>query len=325
MTGIFKANNPLNAAILLLYGLLLKLPLFLHPVLPQNKQSDGFLFKFLLQGLATLGIATSITFSIITFFLLYAQALMFNNAVNRQRLFQKPNYLTGMCYLLMTSLFTEWNVFSTTLIINTILIGVWAKMCSLYSIQKPKTLLFNIGIAIGCCTFFYFPTIAFLALPLFGLVLLRPFNIAEWLVLLFGVFAPYYFYLAIIFLSDQWKNYSLPHFKVSLPKFNQTLWSYSIIIFIILVVTIGIFFIQKNFRRQLVQSRKSWNLIFLYTVIAIFIPFINATSSFSYWVLCAVPLSVLMAAAFFYPDKKWITSLLHWIIVGVVILVNYYV
>ena len=87
---------------------------------------------------------------------------------------------------------------------------------------------------------------------------------------------------------------------------------------------IGIFFIQQNFRRQLIQARKSWNLIFLYLLVALFVPFINATHTFEYWILCAVPLSAFLGAAFLYPAKGWFPLLLHWLMVAFVIAINYF-
>ncbi|HMX35920.1 MAG TPA: DUF6427 family protein, partial [Ferruginibacter sp.] len=298
MTGIFRANNSYNNFLLLLYAVLLKLPIFLHPQVPQAQQIDGFLYKELLNWLKPVGTGLPIIYSLIALLLLYTQAVAFNKFVNDQRIMQRPNYLTGMSYLLITSLFVEWNVLSSPLIINTLLIWVWAKMSGLYNSQSPKSALFNIGIVIGLSTFFYFPSLAFSALIIFGLALTRPFKLAEWVVALLGIITPYYFLLAYVFLADKWKGYNLPGVAVTLPVFDQTHWAYAAIGIVLFTSIIGIFFIQQNFRRQLIQARKSWNLIFLYLLVALFVPFINATHTFEYWILCAVPLSAFLGAAF---------------------------
>ena len=238
---------------------------------------------------------------------------------------QRSNYLTGMSFLLVTSLFSEWNMLSAPLIINTLLIWVWAKMSGLHNNPQPKTSLFNIGIAIGLSTFFYFPSLAFAALIIFGLALTRPFKLAEWLIALLGIITPYYFLLAWVFLTDKWKGYKFPGFAVTNPKFNQTNWAYAAIIIVLFITVIGLFFIQQNFRRQLIQARKSWNLVYLYLIVAVFVPFVNATHTFEYWILCAVPLSAILGAAFLYPAKKWFPLLLHWLMVAFVIVISYFV
>ena len=325
MTGTFKANNPYNTLLLLLYGILLKLPMFLQPAVPHPQQIDGFLYKALLKWLESFGNSIPVIYPLITYALLYTQAVAFNRQVNEQRLMQQPNYLTGMSYLLVTSLFSEWNMLSAPLIINTLLIWVWAKMSSMYKNPYPRTALFNIGITIGCCTFFYFPSLAFAALIIFGLAITRPFKLAEWLIALVGIITPYYFLLAWVFLTDRWKGYRFPGFAVTNPKFNQTNWSYAAICIVLFLTVTGLFFIQQKFRRQLIQARKSWNLVYLYLVVAVFVPFVNATHTFEYWILCAVPLSAILGAAFLYPGKKWFPWILHWLLVAFVIIISYFV
>ncbi|MBK7433480.1 MAG: hypothetical protein IPI66_05905 [Chitinophagaceae bacterium] len=325
MTGIFKANNVYNTFLLFVYGLLLKLPIFLRPRVPHEQQIDGFLYKALLKWLHLFGSNLPIIYPAIAYLLLYTQAVSFNKLVTELRLMQKPNYLAGMSYLLVTSLFSEWNMLSAPLIINTLLIWVWARMSGLYNNPRPKSSLFNIGMAIGLATFFYFPSIAFSALIIFGLAITRPFKLAEWLIALLGIIAPYYFLLSWVFITDRWKGYQFPGFAVTTPRFSQTNWSYAAIIIVIFCSAIGFFFVQQNFRRQLIQARKSWNLVFLYLLVATFIPFVNATHTFEYWILCAVPLSALMGAAFLYPSRKWFPQVLHWLMVAFVIAISYFV
>jgi hypothetical protein len=323
--GTFKANNPYNTFLLLIYGLLLKLPMFVHPFVPKPQQTDGFLFKGILIQLAVVGEKIPIVYPIITFILLFTQAITFNQLVNEQRLMQKANYLTGMSYLLVTSLYIEWNQLSAPLLVNTLLVWVWARMSGLHYIKKPLPTLFNIGIAIGISTFFYFPSIAFTALIIFGLLFTRAFKIAEWLVALLGIITPYYFLAAYVFLTDKWKGYKFPGIAVSLPKFYQTNWAIAASIIVLITSFTGIYFINKNYRRQLVQTRKSWDLVFLYFFVALFVPFINASNSFSYWILCAIPLSAFIGCAFIYPKKNWVPLFYHWLIVAFVIAFSYFV
>lgn len=323
MTGTFKANNPYNTFLLLIYGLLLKLPMFLHPTIPVAQQTDGFLFKTLIDELSVLGMPS--IYPIISFILLFTQAITFNKLANDHRLMQKPNYLTGMAYLLITSLFSEWNILSAALIVNTMLIWVWANMSGLYNNKSAKSTLFNIGIGIGISTFFYFPSIAFAILIIVGLILTRPFKLSEWIVALLGIVTPYYFILAYVFLTDNWKGYKWPIFLVSLPNFYQSHYKLAAVILILFVAIVGLVFIKQNFRRQLVQTRKSWNLVFLYFLVAVFIPFINTTHNFQYWILCAVPLSAFIASAFLYPAKKWFPLFMHWLMVAFVLAFSYFI
>lgn len=324
MNGIFKANNSYNNFLLFCYGLLLKLPMFIHPVVPKPQQIDGFMYRAFLKVLQPVADNFPLVFPVITFSLLFSQAVYFNKLVNDRRIMQRPHYLTGMSYLLITSLFIEWNTLSSPLIINSFLVWVWSKMSSLYSNQNPKTALFSIGIVIGISTFFYFPAIAFAALIIFGLAITRPFKLAEWIIALLGIITPYYFLLAFVFLTDKWKGYQFPGFAVNYPLLSESVWTYAAVMLVLISAITGIFYIQQNFRRQLIQARKAWNLVFLYLLVAVFVPFVNATHGFEYWILCAVPLTAFGAAAFLYPAKRWFPSLLHWVMVALVIVISYF-
>lgn len=325
MTGTFKANNPVNTFLLLIYGVLLKLPMFLHPVKPVAQQTDGFLYRQMLLNLDPVSSKLPAIYPILAFFLLFIQAITFNQLANGQKLMQKPNYLIGMSYLLITSLFKEWNILSAPLIVSAMLVWVWARMSSLNQAKSPMGALFNIGIVIGISTFFYPPSMAFAALIIFGLVVIRPFRLSEWIISLLGIVTPYYFLLSYVFLTDKWKGYKLKGFSISLPKFYDNAWALAAIIIVLAITSIGLLFIRKNFLRQLVQTRKSWNLVFLYFIVALFVPFINATHSFEYWILCSIPLSAFAGAAFFYPQVKWFPRLLHWMMVAFVIAFTYFV
>jgi hypothetical protein len=299
--------------------------MFIHPQIPLPQQTDGFLFKLLLSQLSGVGSSLPIIYPLISFILLYTQAITLNALVNQHRLMQKPNYLTGMAYLLITSLFAEWNILSAPLIINSFIIWVWSRMSKLYNEPSPKTSLFNIGMAIGISSFFYFPVISFSALVVVGLLITRPFKLPEWVVALLGLASPFYFLAAYIYITDKWQGYHFPGVAVTFPRFIESRWALAAIFIVLFISSTGFVYVQKNFRRQLVQARKSWNLIFLYLLIALFIPFINASHSFVYWILSAVPIAVIAGAGFLYPQKKGFPLILHWLMVAFVIAFSYFV
>jgi Family of unknown function (DUF6427) len=324
VVGTFKANNPLNTFLLFIYGLLLKFSYFSLLPIPITKKTDGILYKDLLLGLQTISNNSPFVYSLITYMLLFTQAISFNKIVNDQRLIQRPTYLPAMSYLLITSMFPEWNILSSALIVNTLLIWVWFKIYRLHNTLHAKTGLFNIGMIIGISAFFYFPSLAFTLLIVLALIVIRPFNLTEWIIALIGIITPYYYLLMWLFLSDNFKFYKFQVPAIGYPRFHQTYWEGAAMILILTIFLTGAYFVQANIRKQAVQIRKSWSLILIYLLIAVFIPFMNDTRSFQNWIVTAVPLSAFTAAAFLYPSKKWFPFLLHWLMVGFVIVISYY-
>ena len=304
---------------LLVYGLLLKLVWFITPQIPVIEKSDGFLYNKILATFKPVFDVYPIIYSIITFILLYTQAISFNRLLNNRRLMQKPNYLPGMSYLLITSFFAEWNILSAPLVINTLLIWVWAKMSSLYNNPQAKLTLYNIGIVIGVTTFFYFPSLAFSLMIIFALLITRPPRVAEWIIAILGIATPWYFLFAWLFLTNKLYGFGVSGIHIDYPLFAKNNAQYIGIILILATAIIGSIFVQANLRKQIVQVRKSWGLIVLYLFVALFIPFINSSLNFQYWILATVPLSAFIASFFFYPTKKWIPLSIHWIMVGFVI------
>ena len=109
---------------------------------------------------------------------------------------------------------------------------------------------------------------------------------------------------------------------ITYPKLNKTNWALAAIAVVIIMAVAGFIYVQQNFRKQLIQVTQTWNLI-LYLMVAVFVPFINATHLFEVLILTAVPLSAFNKCGILYPQKKW--QLVHWIMVGFVIVISYFI
>jgi hypothetical protein len=242
--------------------------------------------------------------------------MMVNGLVNNHRLLHRASFLPAMSYILVTALFPEWWEFSVGLVVNTFMIWIWSQMTGLYNNPKAQWSLFSIGLALGICSLFYFPSIAFVILVVMSLMVMRPFRIAEWLVALLGVTIPYYFVFAWLFLRSEWNPSAfLPALRLNYPGFQQSIWAWVGMLMLVVPFLVSGFFIQGNILRMLIQVRKSWNLLLLYLITALLIPFINASPSFSYWIICAPPFAAFHANAYASARGKWLPFLIHWAIV----------
>ena len=207
MIGVFKQKSPGNVAVLFIFGLLLKLPLFLYPKPAVTTINDGQLYQWLIGGLPE---RNSMVCSVIAFVLLYGQALMVNFMVSEYRMIAKQNYLPAMAYLLVTTLLPEWNYLSSPMISNTLIIWMFIYLFSLYNSPVSKAQVYNIGLIAGINSYIYFPSIVFVLCILLGLIILKPFRLNEMILFLLGCLTPYYFYGVYLFLTDQFnfKNFS---------------------------------------------------------------------------------------------------------------------
>ncbi len=305
-----------------MYGLFLKFAILSIQPTPAINPGDGPLYKAAIIKLQSVVSGNSFVYMLMAYGLIYFQAISLNRIINNQRMMQRTNYLPGMSYLLITSLFVEWNFLSAPLIINSILIWTFSKMMSLYNDTSPKATLFNIGMLIGVAAFLYFPVIAFAFIVMIALIFLRPFRLPEWIMTLLGILMPFYFLFAWSYLSNDSTLFRFPFLKFNLPHFTINYFKSAAIALVLMTFIYGAFLLRLNMMKQIVQTRKNWSLLLFYLPVAFIIPFINSTNNFEYWILTAIPLAAFIACAFFYTTKRWVGLLLHWLMVGLVITIS---
>lgn len=325
MIGVFKQKNPANIILLLVAGLLIKLPMFLHPHVVESRPNDGLLFSKILEFLEPYGNSVSQVYPALAFGLLFLQAMQLTRFINTQRMMTRPNYLPGISYMLITSLFPEWNYFSAPLIVNTILIFVLSSLFTTYNQANAKGTIFNIGLGLGIASFLFFPSITFIVWILLALMVMRPFRLNEWVLCIIGITTPFYFYAIYLFFTGNWSWSQLwPHFSISMPRITQSAWLAGSAFLLAVPFLLGGYYVQDNLRRMLIQVRKGWSLLLLYLLGAIFIPFVNSTNTFENWVMAAIPFAAFHACAYFYSGLRIIPYLIFWLSVAFIIGYQYF-
>jgi len=324
VTGIFKQKTSSNILLLLVYGLILKFNRFLHPAGPAQQPEDHFLYNWLIGVLKPLHIPP-VLYVLIAFLLLYGQALLFNRICNDQKLLPRPNYLPAMAHLLTTSLFIEWNNFSAPLLANTFLIWIYYRMTTLPNIQKPGPAIFSIGVQIGIVTLLYRPAIVFVALVLLALFVMRPFRLREWAINILGITMPYYFLALMLYLSNSWDwNKIKPVFSISLPAIPSSVYNTISIILLVVPFMIGGYYVQANLNKMMIHVRKAWSLLLLYLIMAMLIIMADGGSNYVSWMLCSIPITAFHAAMYFYINSRRMPMIIHWIVFGYAMYVNYW-
>lgn len=325
MIGIFKQKNPANILLLLVFGILIKLPMFLQPHVIQPRPGDGIFFKAILRFLAPNAESFPAIYPFLAFTLLFLQAIQLTRFINTQRMTIRPSYLPGMAYLLITSLLPEWNYFSAPLIVNTILLFVLQGLFAIYNQQNARGTIFNIGLGLGIASFLFFPALTFIIWILLALMVMRPFRLNEWILCIVGITTPFYFYAIYLFITESWSWQALwPYFNVSLPSVKQSAWLAGSAFLLAVPFFAGGYYVYDSLRRMLIQVRKGWSLLLLYLLGAIFIPFVNNSDTFENWVMAAIPLAAFHACAYLYATFRILPVLLFWLTVAFIIGYQYW-
>lgn len=320
MIGIFKTRSPVNILLLLGFGVLIKLPIFIQPFIPVSKSEYGLFFNWILKSLQPTGSSNPLLYSFLAFALLFIQAIMITRFINSQKMMSKATYFPGMAYLLITSLFPEWNYFSAPLIVNTVLLVVLTMLFKSYNQSSSRGSIFNIGLALGLATFIFFPTVTFIIWILFSLAIMRPFRMHEWILCIVGLITPFYFYAVYLFINDEWSWQNIwPHFTISVPYLKQSLWLAGSASLLVIPFLMGSFFVQDSLRKMLIQVRKGWSLLLLYLIGSLFIPFVNNSDSLENWVIVAIPFAAFHAKAYLATSLRIIPLLLFWLTIAFIV------
>lgn len=325
MIALFNRKNPANILVLVVFGVLIKLPLFSQTGAVASGPGDNLLYKGIVDFLNPFVRSFPLLYPVLAYLLLLVQALVLNHFMNSQRMMGKPSWFPAMAYLLFTSLLPEWNYFSAPLIVNTILLYILLVLFGTYNQEHAKGRIFNAGLAAGIASFIFFPSVTFLFWILLALTIMRPFRLNEWVLCLLGAATPFYFYAIFLFITDRWSWQALmPALSVNLPAVKQSAWLAGSALLIVVPFLTGAWFVQNNLRRMLIQVRKGWSLMLLYLLGALFIPFVGHSQLFENWVIAALPFAAFHACAYMYSMYKIIPVVLFWATVLFILAYQYY-
>lgn len=314
MTGVFHQNNPNNTFFLLLYGFVLKLPLLLFPSLIVQGNFDGPLFTAITSPIKYAGNALPWIPGFFALVIHLVIAVLLCRLANKFRLYAKANYLPGMAYLLFSSMPGIGANITSALIINLILISVLYVLFRLYNEGKALKSIFSVSVIIGIMTLVFYPAALFVLLVFVSLYLFRPFRLQEWVMVLVGLLTPFYFLFSFLFLTNDLDSFEIARVSIKLPSLRELGYEYNGYMLIGFAVLAGIYFLQNNFLRQSIHSRKCWVIIYWLLGTALVATLINFRLFPLNWLLMAVPVAMFMAMAFYHVKNKWVRLLLHWLI-----------
>ncbi len=317
MVFLFRDKSIINIFFLVILSIAVHLHFFVNVPLVIYNNNDGVLSTLLHNYISAQ--PQNVLF-LFYHMLVLIQAIRLNMVLNDLRMFQQNNYTTAMAYVLLTGIFTQWCSISSALVANFLLLWIFIKLSRLYNHPSPKTLLFNTGLIVGLSVVCYHPTAILILVVLFALAVVRPFSLAEWLILLMGVLVPYYFLFSWLFLNNQARNFSsfLPSLQVNLPVAHgspQLMVSLSVLAFVLLA---GLYYWQLSNKRMIIQIRKNWGVMAVMLFILLPIPFIFLHAGLESAMMVLVPLGAFAGNVFSYPRRLILPNILFWMCILVI-------
>jgi len=323
LATFFKSNNPLSLIFLFFYGFSLRFASFLQPKNPIVYNTDGVFYKWFIKSIEIWGITNSFIYPFFTYLLIFIQALLLNKYIGQYRMLSRSNFLPAFSYILITSVFPAWWQMSAALVVNTFLVWIWGSVLTLYKNNQAKKTLFNIGILLGFSTFVFTPSFYFVVVLLFWLIILRSFDLTEYLVCLLGVSLPYYFLFTILFLSDNMEIVKyMFEFQFVAPSLKQNNWIWFGLAVIIIPFITSLLYFQNTISRMLIQARKNWHVLMVYLLSCLIVAGLNGSVKLEYWIIAAIPFAAFNSNAFFSPKRNIFPNLIHIVSLVYIIVIN---
>lgn len=308
MIRLFSSNKSYTAIFLVLLAFLLHLVLWQDNNFFVLKPYPYPLYQVILNFIQQIFNNHFSSLALFSMGLVLLQAFIINRFVNTIKLFPKPNYLTGLMYLVCSCLFKSYLYFSPVLIVNTFIILVLIKLYQAYQKVQCYQIIFDIGLLIGISSLIYFPSIALMLLFFIGMSLFRPFIWREWVIGCFGFLAPFLIALTFAYWNDKLSLFFLNTIETIFDEYIVKIQIEPDLIWInaqlVLIVGISIYFLQNNFLKSQIQFRKFLSLMLWSIIILLFSSLLISKLYLSHFLILSAPLSIIMTY-FFMNFKKW--------------------
>ena len=318
MVFLFKDKSDFNLIFLLLLSVALHFHVLMQPPIIVANESDGLLSYLLLHYIQPL---PPLVLIVLFHTIILSQAIRLNIFLSNFKMFQQISYIPAFTYIILTAMFPYWDVISAGLIANSLVIWILVKLLRLYEQSQPKTLEFNIGLIVGISIILHEPIAILIAVVLFALLIIRPFKLAEWLVLIMGILLPFYFIFTYVFLTG-----NINDFRQFLPKLD---WknplvqpSFNIILALIVMgvqLIAGFFYWNEQQTRFIIQVRKYWGVLFLLLILTFFQPILFSVQGLYASAIAIAPLASFISFAYATPKRLIIPNLLFWAAAAVIV------
>lgn len=322
MVFLFRDKSIVNIFFLAVLSIGVHLHFFVSVPVVMPGDNDGVFSLFLKNYIVGMpGTGLFVLYHI----LVLLQAIRLNMVLSDMRMFQYHTYTTAMAYILLSGILIQWCSISSALVANFLLIWIFIKLTRLYNHPSPKTLLFNTGLIVGLSVICYHPTAILILVVLFALAVVRPFRLAEWVILLMGILLPYYFLAAFLFLRDELPQFRtfVPYLHLNLPLPKWDVWLVVRLSILAATLVAGLVYWQISVKRMVIQIRKNWGVMMVMLLILLPVPFIFMHAGIESAFMIMLPIAAFASNAFSYPRRLVLPNILFWLTVAVLVYNNW--
>lgn len=293
IVGILKNNFQLSilSLLILCFGAWACTFTFVDSAISTINYKEHLLYSFFFgQGLSY------VLNQIIVLIVILLGAFFLNFLAAEQEITSKTNYLPAFFYILFSFSASTKHIIEPILLANLFILPSLYFLINSYRQDYALAEFFKAGLFMGLASFFCIHYIVVFPISLFALIILRPFNWREWLVLLIGLLTPLYIYVGICYLvtDNAFSVFGMMREATSTiqpPILSQYYMGFVFIT--ILVFVLALFHnINKGFGGK-VKTKKTKYILFWMLAFCLLMMFFEQMSDMIL-LPCIVPLSIII-------------------------------
>ena len=193
----FRNNDKLGFVLLPVAAIAAWSFVMILPGLKPFRFDNSFIFS-LLGGSFSIGLAAGINL-----ICLITGAYLISFLCIKQEVSDKQNLLPGFVFILFSSLLSINSILHPALVASLFLLGSFHRIFSTYREELSLAAVFDSAFLLGLGALFYTPLIVFFIMPFISLIILKPFKIKEWILVILGLTLPFILSMALLFLFNK--------------------------------------------------------------------------------------------------------------------------
>lgn len=317
LIGFIKQNRAVSIVVLPIAMVLLWAYGFANPVVPETGHATP-LYSLIISWIKS--IPFLITF--LSFLLIFCEALLINFIIEKNEVIDTTTYLPALTYIVLMSLQPEMFSLHPIVIANLFILLSVNKLMQSYRKETAYSEVFDTGFFISLACLFYTPSIVFILLLWFGLIILRPFIWREWIISLFGILLPWCYFIFILFWNDKFNftefdtmfhTFVIPDKTLSGIRFSFSDYFQIAVLLASAFFTTGRFL--RDYNKGTVRLRSNLLLLVYFLIFSV----ISIVFAPEYSIAClsflSIPFSVLFSSYLLFAKKTWIAETLFMLLI----------
>ena len=324
MLTIFRTNQIFYSVLLIFYIVLLRFSVFLaQDIFQWTPSGQGVLSELVYSWIGSQQFISHI----VAILLLLVQGFLINIISINHRLANEVNLFPGLFYVLICCAIPDFLYLSPVLIGNTFFLIALNEIFDTYKNPACADRIFNAGFWTAIASLFYFPFVFFVFVLLASLSILRTMNFQEILMILTGMFLPYFFGGIYFFWFDNFDYFWEMQVarNIDFLTFGNWLNSWDTYIKVFIFAALILFLLINNNAYSIkknIQVQKKISILYWILVIAgVAVPF-QSNLTFEHFLMLAPSLGILLSFTFSSMKNQWAESV-HFLMLVVVLALQF--